>query len=369
MTSRPEANDESVSAAGTVPANRLTFAIPGDPDQLTGGYLYNKRLVGSLRAHGIDAQILRLPDGFPHPDAAAAQAAGALLAAVPDGGRLLVDGMAAGVMPQAMAELATRLRLTVLVHHPLGYETGLDPARAAALVDLERAALAPVRHILVTSAATRDTLVDDFAVQVRRITVAIPGTEPAPVAAGSGTATPTILAVGSVIPRKAFPTLVEALATLAELPWHLTIAGSLTRDPAEAQRLAAAIDRHGLQQRVVLAGEVEPALLQGFYHRADLMVSVSVYEGFGMALAEATAHALPVVAVAGGAVGGWLRGGGAVLVPPDDPQALRTTLSKVLADPAHRAKLKLAALADRSLLPGWADTAAQALPALYVDKR
>ncbi len=236
-------------------------------------------------------------------------------------------------MPEIAARHADRLRLVALVHHPLGYETGLEPGRVADLVRSEREALAAARAVLVTSETTRRSLIEAFGVHPGHIGVAPPGTDPAPLAVGSGGPSLQLLAVGSIIPRKGFPALAEALAGLADLPWKLTIVGSMEHAPEETTRLQATIDGHGLTDRVLLAGELDAAELAKLYRATDLMVSASTYEGFGMALAEGLAHGLPIVAIAGGAVADWLDPGAAVLVPGERPGALREALAAVLTDP------------------------------------
>jgi glycosyltransferase involved in cell wall biosynthesis len=336
---------------------RLTFALPGDPGQRTGGYLYDRRLCEALHARGWAVEMLRLPDGFPEPGGAALEASGELLGRVPEHALLLVDGLALGAMPDLAARTGERTRLVGLVHHPLAYETGIARELAWQLAQSERAALAHAAHVIVTSTATRDTLIGDFGVPAERITVAMPGTDAAPLARGSNETRAVILAVGSVIPRKDFPTLVDTLSKLSALPWRLVIVGSLDRAPAEAARLRQAIERHHLQNRVVLEGELVGEALERAYDGADLLVSVSRYEGFGMALAEGLARGLPLVAVAGGAVGGWLPEDAALIVPPDDPDALEAALRAAVGDPTRREALRSGALAARDSLPTWEDTA------------
>jgi len=86
----------------------------------------------------------------------------------------------------------------------------------------------------VTSPATAKLVASDYGVPAERITVARPGSDPAPRSSGSRNEVPHLLSVGAVVPRKGFEVLVAALATLADLPWRLTIAGDLARDPNDA---------------------------------------------------------------------------------------------------------------------------------------
>jgi glycosyltransferase involved in cell wall biosynthesis len=300
---------------------------------------------------------MRLADGFPFPDAAALGDAAAQFGALADGALVLVDGLAFGALPDLAEREAARLRLVALVHHPLAYETGLEPGLAARLLASERRALRAARAVLVTSPATARAVRADLGVPGERIGVALPGTAPRPRATGSGGAEVVLLAVGAVSPRKGFVALATALADLGDLPWRLDIAGSLERHPAAVLELEAALIRHALQKRVTLLGELDGAALEARYQTADLFVSAAAYEGYGMALAEAVAAGLPIVAVAGGAVGDWLDPGAALLVPPGDGAALRAALRTAIGDGRVRARLRAGAVAARAALPSWAETA------------
>ena len=156
-------------------------------------------------------------------------------------------------MAAELAAEAARLRLVALVHHPLGDEAGLSAAASRGLVAAETAALAAVRQVVVTSAATGRRLAAGFGVAPERIAVAPPGTEPGVRAAGRGDP-PLILSVGSLIPRKRHDVLVAALARLADRRWRARILGSEALDPACAAALHRQVAEAGLGSRVTLVG-------------------------------------------------------------------------------------------------------------------
>ncbi|MEK0085212.1 glycosyltransferase family 4 protein [Benzoatithermus flavus] len=347
---------------------RLVLAFPGALTTRTGGYVYDRRLAVALEARGWAVRRLSLPAGFPFPSGQELAASAAALAALPDGASVLVDGLAFGAMPEIAARESGRLDLVALVHHPLCLETGLAPAQAAALAASERRALAHARSVVVTSPRTATALEELFAVPPRRIRVALPGTDPAPAARGSGGPGCRMVCVATVTPRKGHVLLVEALAGLADLDWELLCAGSMRRDPATAQTLAAAVATHGLEGRVHLLGEIDEAAVGALYDRADLCVSASLHEGYGMALAEALARGLPIVAAAGGAVADTVPAEAGLLVPPGDVPALRAALRRFLDEPGLAARLRIGALAARTRLPRWSDTAA-AVEAALLDGR
>jgi glycosyltransferase involved in cell wall biosynthesis len=335
----------------------VVFAVPGSLDTPTGGYAYDRRIMAELRQLGWDVDYLDIGEGFPSPDEATRSAARSLLSAIPAGQRIVLDGLALGVLPDVAADLARRHPLVALVHHPLALESGLTAERADALRRSERAALAEVRQVVVTSPATAKLVASEYGVPASHITVARPGNDAVPLLARGPNNVPHLLSVGAVVPRKGFDILVHALAALADIPWRLTIVGDLTRDPNEAAKLEDLISRHGLADRIRTIGSVSRSLLAILYGQADLFVLASRFEGYGMAYAEALSHGLPVVGTTAGAIPDTIPKGAGLLVPPDEPAALAAALRSVIFDADQRRHLSEAALAAARTLPTWLQSA------------
>jgi glycosyltransferase involved in cell wall biosynthesis len=251
-----------------------------------------------------------------------------------------------------VAEEQQRLRLLGLVHHPLADETGLSPTRSSALRTTETQALAAMRRVIVTSPATRYRLAD-MGVDGARVSVIEPGTDPAPLALRSGKPPLQLLSVGAVIARKGHSFLIDALAALKTQSWTLRIVGSLDRDPALVTQLRNRIASHGLEGRVILTGELDEAALNQAYGRADIFVLASLFEGYGMAFAEALARGLPIVGSGDGAVRQTVPASAGLLVEPGSTKALSDALSKILSDPARRLACNLGAERARASLPDW----------------
>ena len=157
---------------------RVVFAVPGGLDTPTGGYAYDRRIMTELRHLGWDVDYLNIGEGFPAPDEATRAAARSLLAAIPAGRPIVLDGLALGVLPDLAAELASRHPLVALVHHPLALESGLTAERADMLRRSEQAALAEVREVVVTSPATAKLVASGYGVPAEHITVVKPGNDP-----------------------------------------------------------------------------------------------------------------------------------------------------------------------------------------------
>ena len=126
-----------------------------------------------------------------------------------------------------------------------------------------------------------------------------------------------------------------------------------------AASLRRAVAEAGLSGRVVLAGAVAAAELERLYDAADVFVSPSLFEGYGMVLTEAMAHGLPLVASTGGAAAETVPDAAALKVPPGDVPALRDALRDMIADPDLRRARADAAWVAGQALPRWPDTAAK----------
>ena len=284
-------------------ARTLTLLVPGDLATATGGYRYDREIVSGLQALGWQVQVCALHASFPLPDSAALAHAEAQLSAIGDQQCVLIDGLALGAMPDVALRHARRLRLIGLVHHPLALETGLTALQARQLHESERRALQALQHIVVTSAETAAAL-QHYAVDAARITVIEPGTDASDTARrrnGRGHKHLSLLCVATLTPRKGHASLIAALAHLPHRDWQLHCVGSSTRSADTTTALQATIAEAGLDQHVILHGEVDEATLRMRYLQADLLVQASHHEGYGMALADALAQGLPVLSTATGA--------------------------------------------------------------------
>lgn len=341
---------------------RIAFALPGDITTLTGGYVYDRRLVEELRAGGRTVEVIALPDSLPQPPEPDMAHAIAQLQAVPARMPLIVDGLAFGALdPVGVAGI--RAPIVAMIHHPLAQESALPADLADHLWRTERANLAHARHVLVPSPHTRDMLIQRYDVPGDRITVARPGTvrprqawtgARAPARGRAGP--PLILSVGLLHPRKGHDVLIAALALLADLDWRAVIAGN-PWDGAHVARLRAQIADAGLGARLTLAGRVADGRLADLYAQASIFALATRYEGYGIVFDEALSHGLPIVSTRAGAVPDTVPPEAGLLVPPDDAPALAQALARLLGDPQERAARAQAAARAGAALPGWSDTA------------
>jgi glycosyltransferase involved in cell wall biosynthesis len=187
-----------------------------------------------------------------------------------------------------------------------------------------------------------------------------PGNDPRP------SRVPLIVSVGRLKRPKDFATLVLAVARLKRLPFRLQIVG----DGPDRDEIRAAVAAAGLEDRVELLGERHdvPELLA----EADVFVLSSRSEGLPIALLEAMAHGLPVVASdVGGISEALVHGDSGLLVPPADPAALADALGALLTDAELRERLGMSARirCETSFeLEGWREAHLRLYESLLADR-
>jgi glycosyltransferase involved in cell wall biosynthesis len=340
--------------------------IVDDARRPSGGSVYDVRVCHGLARHGWDVRRCVVRGAWPWPGAEERAQVSELLAGVPAHTPVLLDGLVASAVPEALEEHASRLRLVVLVHLPVADEPG--PADVGDVARRERRALRCAKALVVPSEATRRRLLADPRLAGLPVHVAPPGVDRAAVTAATA-AGDRLACVAAVTRRKGHDVLLEALGALRDLHWSLVCAG-----PEDSERDFAGLVRRrvvasGLDGRVRMLGALTPEAVAAVYGAADLLVLPSRAEPYGMVVTEALARGVPVLGSSvdglpealGRAPSGDLPG---ELVPPGDPAVLARALRRWLTEPQLRRRLRAAALARRGALPGWGATTSAVAAAL-----
>ena len=183
----------------------------------------------------------------------------------------------------------------------------------------------------------------------------------------SGGETPetrSILCVARLDEHKGIDVLFRALARLGDLPVRLDLVGAGKAEGAlreEAERL-------GLAPRIHWHGYATRDGVRDFLGRAELLVLPSRSENFPLVILEALHAGLAIVATTVGGIPEAVRDGKeALLVPPEDAEALAGALRRVILDDGLRRKLAAAA-GERAAEFTW-DRAAERMERIYLELR
>ena len=312
----------------------LVFALPAGSELVSGGNLYNAALIEALRPLA-SLRVLSLAD------CRAEAARGAL-------GIFFIDSLDLEAFLAFPAAQPGQVFI-LIAHHLPSLEPDLDSGHPA--LEVERAALPRFDGFLTTSPFTADWLAARGQARERILTVE-PAVARVPDPPGDAAADHTALRgllVGNLIARKSVRELLRTLA--AELRdgdrLSLEIVGRADVDPDYAAACARLQHEHpALRARVTLAGPLPHPRMHEAYRRANLFISASRMETFGMALQEARAHGLPILALdAGHARHHFTDGDDGVLC--DSLPALVAQLLALARDPARLRVLVARARASR----------------------
>lgn len=338
---------------------QVAFVVPGDINMPTGGYRYDRRILLEWQKLGIPHQLFSLAGNYPFPSPQEREQAltqAPLIAAEAD--VIVVDGLAGGAIPEFMQALAREKPVVALVHHPLCLENGLDADTRLKLEKSESEGLAFARGVITTSPATASTVGELFNYPAHAIRTVLPGVERREISAPRKGGRIKLLCIASIIERKGHTYLIEALSRMKDLDWSLDLIGLTDVDPALFAQLKQQTGVYGLADRIHFLGSVDEDALERAYRGADVFVLPSLYEGYGMAYAEAIVRGLPVIGTTAGAIPDTVPSGCGLLVPPKDVEALSGAMRRLVGDASFRLACHRNCLAAQPDFPQWAQSAA-----------
>jgi glycosyltransferase involved in cell wall biosynthesis len=317
---------------------RVGLCIYGSLDLVSGGFLYDRLVVRELRAAGVEVEVIALPWRRP----AAALAENLRPWPALDCDVVLQDQL---VHPAVLARNAALGRPVVALVHNLTCPPGTRTLPAL----LERQYFATVDGVI---AVCENTLAEVRAVAgpVRGM-VARAGRDHVPARAAVVQTGPLrLLTVGTVLPHKGLERLLEALAPLEG--WTLDVVGSLTADPAYAERL-----RQRAPATVRWHGELQGDALWAAYQQSELFVLPSDREAYSLACLEALGFGLPVLVTDRGGMREMIRGDEGLTLPPDRPAAWTAAIGALVTDRDRLSRMSAAARARFAQHGTWRDTA------------
>lgn len=320
-------------------AAKLEVIVPAPGAFPSGGNVFNARVLDGL-SNVPDAPELSLH----------LVRTGIALPVFEPGAHALVDTL---LMAETEAALAHAARRALLVHHLELFEPATrDGPRAR----LERRLIQHYSSFITTSqwsarALHRIGLPGDIA-------VVHPGVDddfiqrPPPERPADG---PTrVLTVANLIPRKGLIELARKFAALEGVRFQWTVVGNERLDQTYARRFHGLIAELGLRDRVRVIETASSEVMRALYDTSDVLVSGARFETLGMALREAMARALPVLAWDVGGCGESVRDGeSGYLVAEGDEAAFAARLRALIAEPQLRTELGARAREQALEFPSW----------------
>jgi glycosyltransferase involved in cell wall biosynthesis len=336
---------------------RLGLIIYGSLDTLSGGYLYDRKLVEYLRAQGDTVEIISLPwRNY------AAHLTDNFSFRLPDNLDVIIQDELNH--PSLIAANLEKHHCPVisLVHHLRCSE--LRPKWQNDLYRvIEKKYLKSVDGFIFNSQTTRG-VVNGFMGKSKPSVAAYPPTDRFGEAISEdeiktrAAQNPlSILFLGNIIERKGLHILLEAIK-LSTFNLRLDIVGSLTADPNYVKQMQVFVTAHNLSSVVHFHGALDNETLKQKLIQAHALIVPSSYEGFGIVYLEGMAFGLPAIGTTAGAAGEIIEHQKTgYLIEPNDSSTLAAHISQLAADRNLLAELSLNARKRYLQQPSWNETA------------
>lgn len=345
---------------------RIGLLIYDSLETLSGGYLYDRKLVEHLQANGDEVEIVSLPwrNYLLHLGDNLSPSLIRRLENLPVD-ILLQDELNHPSLFWSNRILRKRVAypIVAIVHHLRSSEA--HPAWLNQFYRwVERQYLGSVDGFIFNSQTTRQ-VVAGLIGKGRAEVVAYPAgdrlrsslTDEQLAARAQEPAPLRVFFLGNLIPRKGLHTLLEALAELPKTTWRLAVAGSLEMDRSYANNILRQVATDRLTEQVHFLGPLGEADLVTCLQDSQVLVVPSTYEGFGIAYLEGMGFGLPAIASTGGAAKEIITPGvDGFLISPGDAPALAAYLLQLVEDRELLLKMSLAARRRYAAHPTWDET-------------
>lgn len=339
---------------------KIGLVIYGSLDTLSGGYMYDRRLVDYLRAQGDTVEIISLPwrnyvshltDNFSFK--------------LPTNLDILIQDELNHPSLITANRYPHPYPIISLVHHLRCSE--LRPKWQNAFYRIiEKKYLQTVDGFIFNSQTTRN-VVNELMDHDKPFVVAYPPTDRFGDAVDESTIKERIkekelriLFLGNLIERKGLYTLLEAIRSLPHSNFQLDIIGSLTSEPKYVKQIQEFITKNHLSSFIFLHGSLNNQPLIDKLKSTHILVVPSSYEGFGIVYLEGMCFGLPAIGTTAGAAGEIIEDGvTGYLIQPGDAQGLASRLEVLNEKRDPLVQMSLAARNRYLRQPKWDETASQ----------
>ena len=340
---------------------KVGLVIYGSLDTLSGGYLYDRKLVETLERAGDTVEIISIPwrnygrhltDGF----------GGDLRRALRNANVdvMLQDELNHPSLFRANGAIRGRAPIISIVHHLRMSELRAGWKNRAYAV-IERRYLRSVDGFVFNSETTRQSVREQIGEDKPNV-VAYPAgdrfdvsTTENDVAERANADGPLrVLFLGNVIERKQLHVLVAALGFTGNAPIRVDVVGGLEVEPEYVSRVRQQVEREGLSDNVRFHGPLSDDALRKHFEEAHVLTVPSSYEGFGIVYLEGMAFGLPAIATDSGAAHEIVRDRrNGFLVPSGSAPELSIRLRDLATDRSRLARMGAQALRRFESHPTW----------------
>ncbi len=315
---------------------RIVFVMLGKKDFLSGGYIFNSKMVEHLRASGHHVDVIHfrtVPQGLPDNWLKASRyIRRRILEAHPD---LVIVGKSYQYMPLfRLSPACRRIPVLYLMHHLEWMDIGNK--FKARLYRMYVGWLLGMADMIWANSDSTGRALNEMGISPDTVKVISPGFHRVPVKEspeGAEAETLRILSVGSLCPRKDQMTLIRACALLEDLDFHLDLVGSTDACPDYAAAVSELLEEFDLHGKVSIIGNLDRSGMDEIYSRSRILVHPALWEAFGMAVLEGMWHGLPVVAADTAAIPELVRNGeNGLLFQPGNEIDLADALRRLMTD-------------------------------------
>ena len=336
---------------------KIGLIIYGSIDTVSGGYLYDRKLVESLRRRCDQVEIISLPwRNY------AARLTDNFHFRLPHGFDLIIEDELNH--PSLLSANASKHPCPVvsLVHNLHSLEPRAVWQNHFYRM-IERSYLNSMDGFIFNSNTTRNA-VQKLIGEQKLFIVANPPTDrfglrlnENQIRARANESHPLrLLFLGNVIPLKGLHVLLEALRHPA-FDFRLDVVGSLTVDLTSARKMQEKANTYGLSSKVFFHDILDNEPLIERFEHAQVMVMPSSYEGFGIAYLEGMGFGLPAIATTSGAASEFITDGeNGYLIPPENSSVLADRLATLANDRELLSRISINALHRYQQQPKWEQT-------------
>ena len=347
---------------------RIGLLIYGALETISGGYLYDRKLVEYLRKQGDQVEIISLPwRDYPRHllDNISYSLHRKVLELQVD--VLIQDELNHPSLAWLNGKIHNTFPMIALVHH-----LRCDELRAgwknAIYRQVERRYLDSVDGFIFNSQTTKQSVARISSIKQRPWLIATPAgdrfhrtIDPTAIEVRAHRTSPMrLIFIGNLIHRKGLHTLIESISQLEQGCCILEVVGSFDADISYAQRIFRQVKHAGLESSIQFHGAISDKALELLLENSHVLVVPSSYEGFGIVYLEGMSFGLPAIGTTKGAAPEIIdHGKTGYLIKPEDSNGLSTFLRDLCNDRKLLATMGISALQRFHNFPAWEQSMAK----------